>query len=394
MRWFVLDSETNILNRGDTAVGTQQGHPACPDNHIVSLGEQYRQGGELQYNELYDAQGVKEVPAFLQLALAGHDVLLVMHNAPFDLQYLFKEWAEQMEEALPHIYIWDTMQAEFLLEGGDVIMPSLDRCSEERELPLKDDKIKEYWRNGVDTAFIPKDELLEYMWQDVDNTRNIFLDQWNAISQSPKLLELMRIKMDDKLLTTFMQWYGMHFNLATAQELLAGVDKDITQVYNTIMEEASKHFAEDFKFNPASPDQVSVLVFGGDYKIERVVPVFYEDGSPVIFKSGKRKGEHKTRKETFVLHTKGLGLSSRNIPPAKGGYSTSDEHLSKLEHPLISLLLAYRGLLKDKSTYYEGYSALVWPDGCIRPEQQHETVVTGRMSCAKPNLANVSKGDE
>jgi DNA polymerase I-like protein with 3'-5' exonuclease and polymerase domains len=396
MKWHVLDSETNILNRGEGAVGEQQGHPACPHNHIVSLGEQFSINREVKYVERYDVNGVKELPEFLKAALEGKDVLVVIHNVPFDFSYFIKEWPEEMMQALPHIYVWDTMQVEFLLEGGDKIMPSLDWCAENRGLPLKDDRIKQYWKAGTDTSLIPKQELLEYMWQDVDNTRQIFLDQWNTVSQSPKLLELVRVKMDDKLLTTFMQIYGMHFNLTKAAELLAEVDKQMQEVYTTIMEEGSKHFAEDFTFNPASPDQVSALMFGGTYTVDRREPVLGEDGNPVLFKSGARKGQPKDRKVEVVLETKGLGLPSKNIPTIKGGkgFSTSDEHLSKLDHPLASLLLQYRGLKKDAETYYRGYASLTWPDGCIRPDQQHETVVTGRLSCARPNLANVSKGED
>lgn len=394
MKWFCLDSETNILNRGDGAVGEQQAHPASELNKIVSYGEQWAEGGKVQYKDVYSSTGVKDMPEFLKMASQGQDVLLAMHNVPFDWSYLIKTWPEEMMAALPHIFAWDTMQVEFLLQGQDKVMPSLDWCAVLYDLPLKDDKIKEYWKQGVDTAFIPKGELLEYQKQDVDNTRRLFLEQWNAVSQSPKLLELVRIKMDDKLFTTFMQIYGMHFDLTTAAELLGEVDAETAEVYTTIMAGASEHFAEDFTFNPSSPDQVSVLMFGGDYKVERVLPVFGEDGQQVVYKSGARKGEGKTKKTIVVEHTKGLGMNPRGIPEAKGGYSTSDEHLSKLKTPLAELILKYRGLKKDAETYYRGYASLVWPDGCIRPNQQHEVAGTGRMSCSAPNLQNVSKEDE
>lgn len=394
MKWFVLDSETSILNRGEGAVGEQSGHPASAANQIVSYGEQWAQNRQMQYKDAYSPTGVKEMPEFLKLASSGTEVLVVMHNAPFDWSYFIKTWREEMMAALPFIFIWDTMQVEFLLQGQDKVMPSLDWCATLYDLPLKDDKIKEYWKNGVDTAFIPKDELLEYQKQDVTNTTKIFLEQWNAVSQSPKLLELVRVKMDDKLLTTFMQIYGMHFNLAKAAELLEEVDKEIGEVYNTIMAGASAHFVEDFTFNPASPDQVSVLMFGGDYKVERVLPVLDEAGNQVVYKSGARKGEGKTKKTVVVEHTRGLEMDPYGIPEAKGGYSTSDEHLSKLKTPLAELILKYRGLKKDAETYYRGYAALVWPDGCIRPNVNHEVAGTGRQSSSAPNLQNVSKEDE
>ena len=394
MKWFVLDSETNILNRGEGAVGEQQGHPAHEANKIVSLGEQFSENKKLQYVELYDPEGVTEMPRFLQLALQKVQVLVVVHNAPFDFSYFVKTWPKQMMEALPYIFLWDTMQVEYLLEGQSKVMPSLDWCAEQRGLPLKDDKIKEYWRNGVDTSMIPKEELLEYMAQDVDNTRMIFLDQWNAVSQSPKLLDLVRIKMDDKLLTTFMQIYGMHFNLVTAMRLMEQVDKELIPLREEVIREASQYFVEDFEFNPDSPDQVSALVYGGEYKVVRDEPVVDEHGEPVRFKSGAKKGQIKTKKQTILLTTSGLKMPTKGVPVAKGGWSTGDEHLSKLDHPLVKKLLQLRGLKKDKGTYYEGYSALTWPDGCIRPNINHEVAQTGRQSSSQPNLQNVSKEDE
>lgn len=393
MRWFAVDSETNILNRGDEAVGTMQAHPAHALNKIVSLGEQWHAQGKPVYAAYYSADGVEQIPTFLQHAMEGKDTLLVIHNVPFDFSYILKTWPDEVMEALPHLYVWDTMQVAYLLSGQEKVMPSLDKESEELGLPLKDDRIKQYWKDGVDTSMIPKELLLEYMEQDVDNTRQIFLDQWNAVQQSPKLLELVRIKMDDKLFTTFMQVYGMHFNVTKAAELLEVVETDAKTLHAEIMEEAKQHFAEDFTFNPGSPDQVSTLLFGGTYKVERQETVF-QDGEPVIYKSGQKKGQVKTRKVKVEVETKGLGLPTKGIPANSYGYSTSDDHLSKLNHPLPAKLLAYRGLTKDASVYYRGYSELVWPDGCIRPNINHEIAATGRQSSSAPNLQNVSKEDE
>lgn len=391
MLFVALDSETSIKNRGDGAVGTSQGSPHAEQNKIVSLGEMTKRGGEKVYFEQYDRNGVKELPYFLKRALEGHDVLMVMHNAPFDFAHIVNTWPEETMAALPKLFLWDTMQVEYLLEGQSLTMPSLDSCAERRDLPLKDDRLKEFWKAGVDTEDIPPDILLPYMKQDVENTLDIFLDQWNTASMSPKMLELIRVKMDDKLLTTFMEIYGMRFDVGIAMELLDEVESQQKVLYTEIIEEASKYFEEDFTFNPSSPEQVSTLLFGGEYTVERQVEVVGEDGEPVRFKTGARKGEVKTRKEAIKLHTPGLRLKAGKIPKTAKGYSTGDEHLSKLSHPLVAKLLTYRGLVKDGSTYYKGYSALVWPDGMIRPSINHEVAATGRQSCSQPNLQNVSK---
>jgi DNA polymerase-1 len=59
----------------------------------------------------------------------------------------------------------------------------------------------------------------------------------------------------------------------------------------------------------------------------------------------------------------------------------------------IGYLQDFREMHKDLSTYYDGYTKLVWEDGIIRPNYQNCATRTGRQSCTQPNLQNVSKGE-
>ena len=75
----------------------------------------------------------------------------------------------------------------------------------------------------------------------------------------------------------------------------------------------------------------------------------------------------------------------------KRGYSTSADVLEKLRdvHPIVDLVLQYRGLTKLNSTYVEGLKPLIGKDGRIRAHFQQTVTATGRLSCTEPNLQNI-----
>ena len=75
----------------------------------------------------------------------------------------------------------------------------------------------------------------------------------------------------------------------------------------------------------------------------------------------------------------------------KNGYSTSADILEKLkdEHPIISLVLEYRTLVKLKGTYIDGLPVFACKDGKIRAHLRQTVTATGRLSCTDPNLQNI-----
>ncbi len=75
----------------------------------------------------------------------------------------------------------------------------------------------------------------------------------------------------------------------------------------------------------------------------------------------------------------------------KTGYSTAADVLEKLapDYPIVSDILEYRGLVKLKSTYAEGLSACIAPDGRIHSTFNQTITATGRISSTEPNLQNI-----
>lgn len=395
MKYAVLDAETNILNTGEGAVGGHQASPFSPRNRIVALGE-LRPSRERQQLD-YAPEGLTSLsnpPMALLEAASGTDILLVGHNLPFDLAYLYKTWTELFEAAQPHLFIWDTQQVAYLLSAQQKMYASLDDECLERGLPLKDGQVKAYWDQGIDTEFIPPELLLPYLEDDLTNTQAVFLSQWEEAKQDPLLLELIRVKMDDKLMTTMMTIHGMEFDLALAAEKIVELDKVIATTVESITE-LIVPLDLPFEFNPGSGDHLSLALFGGPYKVVVDDPQFDDHGNPILYKGGARAGQQKTKKAQKTLHHPGFGLKPGDIPQLKNGsYSTDDEYLSKVKHPLAKLISVFREADKDVSTYYRGYSQLVFPDNKLHPDFNHESTATGRQSCSKPNLQNVSKDDE
>ena len=84
-----------------------------------------------------------------------------------------------------------------------------------------------------------------------------------------------------------------------------------------------------------------------------------------------------------------LGL--RAGKKTRTGYSTDAETLEKLkdQHPIIPAILAWRKVSKLKSTYTDGLTKTIDPDGRIRSTFHQTVTATGRLSSADPNLQNL-----
>lgn len=330
---------------------------------------------------------------------AGTSILLVGQNLSFDLKYLMRMYPDWWESVAKDVYIWDTQQVAYLLSGHAATYPSLDQLSEQHGLPMKDEKIKQYWEDGLDTTDIPYEELKEYLFHDLEVTETIFKMQYEKVKDNEKLFNLIRVKMDDILCTTVMEHNGMHFDLVQAHRESSLLDAELTfEEKQAILMVEEMWNGSPVPFNPHSPQHVSLTMFGGDVKGKVNTMVLDEDGNPIKYKGGKRAGEIKHRMEEVVFHVEGMGLSTSGVPETKvrGIYSTGDEVLKNFDHyPFVQSILNIRAIQKEISTYYEGYSSLVWPhNSCIHPSINHCSTNTGRQSCTKPNLQNVTRSEE
>jgi len=73
-----------------------------------------------------------------------------------------------------------------------------------------------------------------------------------------------------------------------------------------------------------------------------------------------------------------------------GQYSTGEAVLSKIEHPLVEIVLEYRGLSKLKSTYTDALDNVADAETDRVHTSYHQALTsTGRLSSTDPNLQNI-----
>lgn len=92
-------------------------------------------------------------------------------------------------------------------------------------------------------------------------------------------------------------------------------------------------------------------------------------------------------KQLGVILFERLGLEV--IKKTKTGYSTDNEVLEKLNHPIAQLLISYRELAKLKSTYVDALPEMVDAHGRLHTHFNQAYTATGRLSSVDPNLQNI-----
>lgn len=354
---LVIDLETTIR----CPVGNNSGNPMWRGNKVIAWGTHVI-GGTYGYN--YDKVGLNLLP--LQTLCDTAD-LVIGHNVKFDLLYIYRDTSNKLPR------IWDTQLAAYLLSGQKHMYASLDELTAEYigKHALKDDKIKAYWKAGVQTEDIPKEELLDYLEGDVENTAAIFEAQW-AEAEGLDILPLMFTQMDALRATIEMNRNGMRVDWNYVEK-----QRD-EYAFDLLTAQTKVASAEPF-LDTASPKQLSLYFFGGQEKyVVRELVGQYKNGKD------KYKNVEKTREVKGKYEPIGeLGKS--------GYYSTDDSVLKQLVDKgddIAKELLKIREYAKIKDTYYEGLISLRFPDDNIYPNLNHCATKTGRLSSTNPNLQN------
>ena len=359
MKIVAIDLETTIR----CPVGTHSANPMWIGNKIVASG--YKSiGTESNVYLDYDVEGID---AQILRNICNHADIVVGHNIKFDLLYIYRN----TNDILPRI--WDTQLAAYILSGQRHLYPSLDELTLEYvgAHALKDDAIKEYWKKGIDTTEIPKDDLLEYLVGDVDNTAKIFEAQFKE-AEDLEILPLMWTQMDALRATTSMNKHGMCVDWEYVTSMRNHYEHVIADTARMLQD-----IAPDLDY--ASPKQISLYFFGGEEKVkERIDDGFYKNGKP------------KTKLvDRIILHSP---IYAPFTDVGKSGYYAVDDavlnKLKDLDNEVANLLLVLRSATKIKETYYEGLLSLKFPSGAIYPNLNHCATKTGRLSATNPNLQN------
>ncbi len=169
----------------------------------------------------------------------------------------------------------------------------------------------------------------------------LFLEELKEL----KLLDLFNdIEMPLLKLLSKIELEGINLDVIMLQEFSKELTEEIKLIESKIYE-----YSEE-EFNIASPKQMGEILF---------------DKMQIVEKVKKTKS---------------------------GQYSTSEETLSKLKgvHPIIDLILEFRGLQKLLTTYVKALPQLIDDtSGRIHTTFNQSVAATGRLSSVNPNLQNI-----
>ncbi len=238
---------------------------------------------------------------------------------------------------------FDTMLASYALDparkshGLDAL--AMDWCHH-RMIPFealfdKRDRDKDIRRVAVD-------RVVEYAAEDADFTLRVkqCLAPLVGASQARRLFYEIEMPLSEIL--TEMEMTGVKVDVAFLSELSRGYGQRIGALEERIFQTVGE------RFNPASTPKLREILF------ER------------------------------------LGLQPAHR--TKTGFSTDADVLESLagSHPLVSMLLDWRQLVKLKSTYVDALPRLVHPEtGRVHTSYNQAIATTGRLSSSEPNLQNI-----
>lgn len=379
------------------------------------------------------------------MANGSYDLSVALHHYPKNLD-AYKAWVNRGGR------IWDVLQAEYTLRGAhsDVQMLSLDQVCVKYGGRVKEDQVKAMWAAGVNTPDIPRHILLDYLRGtmdrqeghpgDIGNTMlsylgQVKLRQYKAMAKAIAL-DMMAVQACEEMARN-----GIYMDQQMGEELrvdaIARMEAAQAEFLTFIPEEHQPHI------NPNSRSVKSAVLFGGDvtYDVRMYqardgrealepfpvdeqdypkktikVPMINEDGTPVLYKSGKQMGEQKYRNESvpdtdkdpkYRIRQVTFALPRRVTPPEgslgdDGIYSTASQVLDQItdQDPAITAMRELAMWTKDVGTSYwkldskgnkKGMMSRIGPDGLIHPSFRMNTTTTQRMSCDKPNMQQTSK---
>lgn len=165
--------------------------------------------------------------------------------------------------------------------------------------------------------------------------------------------------------------FNQHINQdKTAAQLLYHLEMPTAQIL-TQMEHDGILIATDFLGQLS--DEFDKKIMALQIEAERIADEPFNLASP------KQLGE--------ILFDK-LGIAGGKKTKT-GQYSTSEAVLSKIEHPLIDVVLEHRSLSKLKSTYTDTLANAADEQGRVHTSYHQALTSTGRLSSSDPNLQNI-----
>lgn len=326
---FAFDTETTSLDyRVAEMVGFSVAFDA-KDAYYVPLAHDY-EGAPEQLNR-------EAVLAQIKPILEDASVKKIGHHLKYDA-HILQNHGIQLQG-----WYFDTMLASYVLNSvatrhgmDDVARLYLSHLSTTFE-QVAGKGVKQKTFNQIELEV-----AAHYAAEDAHVTYRLYEVLSEKLQAIPELSNILHnIEMPVAHVLTLMEEHGIELDLKFLDQLSIEFLSTIENLENQIIELAGQ------AFNVSSPKQVGEILF-----------------DKLGLKGGKKT--------------------------STGQYSTSEAILEKIEHPISTLILEYRGLSKLKSTYTDGLQKQANNEsGRVHTSYHQALTATGRLSSTDPNLQNI-----
>ena len=422
--------------------GKKDPSPKHPDNFIVSIGinEEYFFFKHSEYNgPLYK----KEVQDILDKT-----TLLVGHNIKFDLLWLWEAGFKYDGR------VYDTMIGEYVLGRGRKQSLKLKDCCNRRGVSQKSDITEQYLERDVSFENIPMKIVDEYGRQDIVATKALFQSHMKdfKLPKNKVLLNTVRTMCQFCVILTKMENNGIKIDTTKLDE----VEKEFQLEYDKLRVEIDKIIYDkmgDTKINPASPEQLSMLIYGsklldkkgwiaefnigidkytkkpkkrpkmGKHEFIKtcmmyLVPIYKTKAKQCTECSGKgyiqkykvNGDKYKNMSKCPVCKSEGVTYSNTSeragfgakaqfvSDASEGGFKTDRTTLQRLSsqsedlNNFVNKITRYNALETYLSTFVDGIKKHVKQDSFLYPNFMQCITRTGRLSSRDPNFQNQPRG--
>lgn len=325
-----IDTETNITD--------SYAERFCVGISVECDGDEkfYIPVGHTEWVEKPNNFPLSELPKNLFSDFRG---VIVMHNAKFDLSVL-----ERIGIEVPTDNLFDTMLMSHYIDelpkGYEKKKPhSLDTLGERFLGFTKDSNLAKLMRQG-DWSGTPIYVMAKYAEQDVKVTTGLY----------------------KHFLTEFQALYEKTWNLVDRAFMLQlkeierkglPISEDLCREYSKACRVREDQIKQELGFDPAKRKLLNSILFS----------------EPPL----------------------GLGLTPSEFTPSTNEPKVSAEWLAAQAHPVCALVLEYRRLGKQRSTYFDRFVELSAGRMRIHPTFNQHGTVTGRLSCSDPNLQQIPR---
>lgn len=260
--------------------------PRHPENFVVMNGYAIEEKPYCGQVVVDHYRKKEEVPA-KWLNIPDNVWLLVMHNAPFEMDwFLFQQRPEIVAYLKRGGRIFCTAYAEYLLSHQLETYPSLEETAPKYGGTRKVDGIKILWEQGHRTSQIDPVLLREYLGGpegDVANTRLVFYGQYARLVEAG-MWGMVLERMEGMVFNCFAMDAGLFVDRNVAYQQLREQEAELA-VLTAGFDLYRTHIPPHINFNPGSDFHMSAWLFGGPIKYKGRVWWDNEDGTPAYEKA-------------------------------------------------------------------------------------------------------------